>query len=138
MPPEPVKTGYVFDGWYTTPSGYGTEFIATTTVSADMTVYAKWSVIQYTITFDADGGSPATQTRTVTDGASLGGDMPPEPAKTDHVFDGWYTAPDGGGTEFTATTVVSADRAVYARWSVIRYTVTFDAEAVARQRSRSR
>jgi uncharacterized repeat protein (TIGR02543 family) len=128
MPPEPAKTDYVFDGWYTAPDGVGTEFTATTTVSADKTVYAKWSFMQYTITFNADGGSPATQTRTVNSGTSLGDDMPPEPAKTDYVFDGWYTAPNGVGTEFTATTTVSADTTVYAKLSVIQYTVTFDAD----------
>ena len=43
LPAVPTKTGYSFGGWWTAVSGGGTQFIATTTVSADLTVYAKWT-----------------------------------------------------------------------------------------------
>jgi uncharacterized repeat protein (TIGR02543 family) len=70
------------------------------------------------VTFDAAGGSPATQTRPVNSGDSLGAaNMPAEPAKSGYIFDGWYTAANGGGTQFTADTVVSANITVYAKWN---------------------
>jgi uncharacterized repeat protein (TIGR02543 family) len=135
MPEDPVKSGYTFGGWYTAPNGGGSQFTSDVTVSGDITVYAWWTEIrpgQYTVTFDADGGSPATQTRTVNSGASLGSDnMPGEPAKSGYFFGGWYTAPNGGGSQFTSDVTVSGDITVYAWWTYIQsvqYTVTFDAD----------
>jgi uncharacterized repeat protein (TIGR02543 family) len=126
MPDEPTKSGYGFGGWYTETTGGGTQFTASTVVSGNITVDAKW-ILQYTVTFDAAGGSPETQTRTVNSGDSLGAaNMPDEPAKSGYGFGGWYTATNGGGTQFTASTVVSGNITVYARW-IPQYTVTFDA-----------
>ena len=42
LPTAPVKTDYSFDGWYTAESSGGTKFTADTTVTGDITVYAKW------------------------------------------------------------------------------------------------
>jgi uncharacterized repeat protein (TIGR02543 family) len=82
----------------------------------NMTVYANWTRIQYTVTFDADGGSPSTRTRTVTSGGSVGSaNMPVDPARDGHDFGGWYIG-SGSGTEFTGSTPVTGDITVYARW----------------------
>jgi uncharacterized repeat protein (TIGR02543 family) len=70
---------------------------------------------EYTVTFDAAGGSPASQTRTVTSGSSVGS-MPLTPGRDGYVFNGWYTASNGGGNQFTAATIVTADITLYARW----------------------
>ncbi|MCX6717452.1 MAG: DUF5018 domain-containing protein [Candidatus Taylorbacteria bacterium] len=42
LPTAPTKTGYTFGGWYTAENGGGTAFTATTPVTANITVYAKW------------------------------------------------------------------------------------------------
>jgi uncharacterized repeat protein (TIGR02543 family) len=68
-----------------------------------------------TVTFDADGGEPATQTRTVTNGWVA---LPEVPTKAGCTFSGWYTLTDGGGTEFTESTIVTADLMVYAKWVI--------------------
>ena len=47
LPTEPVKTGYIFDGWYTAVSGGGTKFTESTEVTGDMTLYAKWVFVPY-------------------------------------------------------------------------------------------
>jgi len=47
LPTAPEKTGYTFGGWFTEEAGGGTEFIASTEVLGDMTVYAKWTA--YTV-----------------------------------------------------------------------------------------
>jgi uncharacterized repeat protein (TIGR02543 family) len=134
FPAPPSRSGYTFGGWNTQAEGGGSGFSASTAVSGNITIYAKWTLdtsIQYTVTFDAAGGSPATQTRTVTNGSSLGSsNMPSTPSRAAYIFNGWYTAVDSGGSEFTATATVSGDITVYARWSFdtsIQYTVTFDA-----------
>jgi uncharacterized repeat protein (TIGR02543 family) len=45
MPSDPARDGYIFDGWYTSVDGGGTQFTAAATVAADITVYAKWTAI---------------------------------------------------------------------------------------------
>jgi uncharacterized repeat protein (TIGR02543 family) len=119
MPSTPDRSGYNFNGWYTAAGSGGSEFSAATIVTGNITVYARWSSgtsTQYTVIFDADGGSPATQTKTATSGSSLGSNMPSTPTKSGYNFNGWYTASGGGGTRFTAATTVTADITLYAKW----------------------
>jgi uncharacterized repeat protein (TIGR02543 family) len=124
MPANPTRTDYAFDGWYTAKNGGGSAFTADTMVTRDLTVFAKW-VTLYTVTFDADGGSPATQTRAVIDGGTLGANMPPEPTRTDYAFDGWYTAKNGGGSALIADTIITSNLTVYAKWlEGVRYELT--------------
>jgi uncharacterized repeat protein (TIGR02543 family) len=52
--PTPTKAGNTFGGWYTAANGGGTVFTATTTVTADITVYAKWTVTSG----DSNGAPP--------------------------------------------------------------------------------
>jgi uncharacterized repeat protein (TIGR02543 family) len=52
LPTEPTRSGYTFGGWYTSTSGGGTQFTASTTVAADITVYAKWTAISTTFSQD--------------------------------------------------------------------------------------
>jgi uncharacterized repeat protein (TIGR02543 family) len=56
------------------------------------------------------------------------GNMPGDPVLGGYTFKGWNTAPDGTGTVFTASTVVTGNTIVYAQWEKIinYYTVTFD------------
>ena len=56
LPTNPAKAHYTFDGWYTnaerTPDS---KFDAEKAISSDMTLYAKWQAVKYTVTFKADG-----------------------------------------------------------------------------------
>ncbi|MDR1221020.1 MAG: InlB B-repeat-containing protein, partial [Treponema sp.] len=88
---------------------------------------------QYTVTFNTDG---TTETRTVSGGGTVGSNMPSNPAKSGYSFDGWYTAQNGGGSQFTASTPVTGSITVYAKWSYTgetdppapaQYTVTYNA-----------
>lgn len=40
--PTPTRTGYVFDGWYSSPNG-GSEITASTTIVQEQTLYAHWT-----------------------------------------------------------------------------------------------
>lgn len=114
-PSDPVRDGYKFEGWYTDNSGT-TEYNFNTAVTAELTLYAKWSVetkpsVTYTVKFDADGGSPAPADITVSeqDGFRIGfGKMPISPVKTDYYFQGWFTQAGGKGTEVRMDTDLSA------------------------------
>ena len=128
LPTSPIKTGYIFGGWHTAVSGGGTEFTASTVVTANITVYAYWSSYAYTVTYDDQGATtpvyPTTQT--VAAPSTTVGSLPTPPMKTGYIFGGWYPAINGGGTQFTGSTAVTANSTVYAKWNSYSFTVIFD------------
>ena len=94
-------TTYTFNGWYKTTSG-GTRLDTTTKVS-DLT----WSSGQTTLyvhwTENSTTGDSHVQ-------------LPTAPTRTHYTFAGWYTLPSGG-TQVTASTVISSNMTVYAHWT---------------------
>ena len=53
----PTRTGYTFDGWFTTASD-GSKITGNTTMpSTDTTYHAHWTPITYTFTYSLNGGS---------------------------------------------------------------------------------
>ena len=75
------------------------------------------------VTFDADGGHPDTSEYIVSPDGTVA--IPSVPMRTGYRFDGWYTQPDGKGTQFTADTVVDEDTTVYAKWTQV-YKLIYD------------
>jgi len=69
-----------------------------------------------TITFDSDGGSPATDTVTGESGSYV--DYPENPTKSGYVFEGWYSQKYGGGEEYTGSQILLPveDVTIYANW----------------------
>ena len=129
LPADPQKTGYNFGGWFTEPAGAGVAFTASTPVTSDMTVYAKWDSYSYTVIFNdqsADIAHPDPASKTVDSPATTVGTLPSDPAKTGLIFGGWYTQTNGAGTQFTASTPVTDNITVYAYWVEYSYTVTFN------------
>lgn len=117
--PTPTRKGYNFDGWYTAKTG-GSKIVSSTMVgsSAGSTLYAHWKANQYTVTFDPNGGTVSTTSKTVTYGETYASPrVLPEPTYPGHTFDGWYTEKTGG-TRVTEDTVVTVtkDHTLYARW----------------------
>ena len=76
----------------------------------------------YTITFEANGG---TKFDKITDATALPNPLP-TPERDHYTFAGWYT--DEGCTQAaTAGATINAHTTLYAKWTPITYTVTFDA-----------
>lgn len=118
FPSAATRPGHTFTGWYTDPVG-GTQVTATTSLGGGgpqtITLYAQWTVDQYTVTFDSQGGSDvdpvaADYGTTVTE--------PTEPTRSGYTFDGWYSA-ESGGAEWSFAAPVTADTTLYAQWSVV-------------------
>jgi uncharacterized protein (TIGR02145 family)/uncharacterized repeat protein (TIGR02543 family) len=115
------KNGYKCVGWNTSADGKGTSYTGGSTFkmgSVNVVLYANWIAV-YTVTFDGQGAtteaSPATKNFTA---SSTVGTLPTAPDKTSYIFAGWYTGKNGSGTPFTASTVVSANTTVYAKWEI--------------------
>ncbi len=117
--PVPSRNGYTFGGWYTSTVG-GSQVTAATVVelTANQTLYARWTanvVTSYTVTFDANGGSVGTTSKTVTNGGTYG--ELPTPTRSGYTFSGWYTQ-TSGGTQIASSMTVSltANQTLYAHW----------------------
>ncbi|MCL2827283.1 MAG: InlB B-repeat-containing protein [Oscillospiraceae bacterium] len=132
----PARTGFVFQGWFTTPSGVagGVQVLDTTVVTATtaQTLYARWIPDPtVTLTFDAQGGTPDLQ---VVPGNTSGSSYAPilaavtTPTLAGYTFDGWFDAQIGGNPIAATNTVSSTDTTLYAQWTQIpAMTVTFNA-----------
>ena len=125
LPTAPSKTGYRFGGWFTDDGTFTNEFTENTKVSANITVYAKWIINSYVVAFDSQGGSEAGSVA-----ATYGGNVaePTAPTKTGHTFGGWFKEADCiNGWNF-ATDTITANTTLYAKWTAVTYTVTFDSQ----------
>ena len=105
--PIVTRTGYMFAGW--SPS------VPETVPASDATYTAQWTVNQYSVTFDANGGTGG-KTVTLDYGATLSA---PTVTRTGYTLAGWSPA--------VPATVPAGDVTYTAQWQVNQYSVTFDA-----------
>ena len=84
-PADPTKSGYTFDGWYK-EAEHNSEYKFDVPVKKNITLYAKWNVNQYTITFDSNGGT-AVDSITADYGTAI--TAPSDPTRTGYIFAGW-------------------------------------------------
>ena len=106
-----TKTGYSFAGWATSANGsvvYANgDTVNNLATSGTYTLYAKWNVNSYTVTFNGNGcGSPNPTSKTVTYDSTYGSLA--SISQTGYRFDGWYTAASGGSAVSESTTVNTA------------------------------
>lgn len=118
--PTPERTDYAFDGWYTKADG-GKKVTELSTVK-DVTLYAHWKLSHYTLTFDSQGG---TEVQPITENIETPFTSMPTTTKTNYVFTGWYTKPEGGIRVTSVTDGKSMK--LYAHWSEATYVLTFNA-----------
>ena len=85
--PTTSKTGYAFDGWYTS-STFTTEVTSSSTVSSSVsTLYAKWTPNNYTISYNYDGGTKGSNNPS--SGTYDKAFYVSAPTKSGHTFAGW-------------------------------------------------
>lgn len=84
-----TKKGYTFTGWNTKTDGSGTSYTdkAEITLTGDMTLYAQWQPVSYSISYDLDGGSINNQKTSYT--VSSGSFILSRPTKAGYTFTGW-------------------------------------------------
>ena len=112
LPAAPTKSGYTFAGWYLGEETYN----FTTAVTENLTLTAQWTVNQYTITYDLDGGTaegnPGTYTAE-TDSFTL-----KNPTRPGYTFIGWSGTGLTGENNMTVTIEKGStgDRSYTAHW----------------------
>ena len=103
-PAAPTRTGYTFAGWDKT--------IPSTMPAGDMTITARWTVNQYTITFKPENGG---EDIVITQDYGTAITAPANPTKTGYTFAGWdKTIP---------TTMPAGNMTITARWTENRVIV---------------
>lgn len=120
---EVSKEGYTFGGWYS-DEGLTEEFTRTTMPMEHTTVYAKWNINSYTVSFVSNEGS-AIEPMEIEFNSTV--PVPEEPTRPIHLFQGWFkdealTIPWDFNTD-----VIKGDTTLYAKWLLNEYTVTFNA-----------
>lgn len=141
--PEIVNEGYKLDGWYV-DSNFEIPYNFDIEVSSNLTLYAKWSLVEnpetpdnpntpdtpevtkYTITFDLDGGEGDFASYEVDENATISKPTS-NPTKSGYVFKGWV---DSNGNEFNFDTPITSNTTIKAKYNQL-FTVTFvDGEEV--------
>ncbi|MDY3196476.1 MAG: InlB B-repeat-containing protein [Paracholeplasma sp.] len=120
-PADPTKEGHAFVGWFS-DSGLTTAYTFSVMGSSNQTLYAKWSVNNYTITFNSNGGSLVSP---MTSSYNESITKPDDPTKEGHTFVGWFSD-SGLMTAYTFNVMGSSNQTLYAKWSVNNYTITFN------------
>ncbi|XMB71455.1 ABC transporter substrate-binding protein [Mycoplasmatota bacterium WC30] len=104
-PENPTKEGYAFSGW---------DIILPENMPAeDVTIQATYSINQYSINFDSNGG---TEVQALTQDYNTYISQPISPTKEGHSFEGWFL--DEQLTQsYIFSTMQANDIVLYAKWS---------------------
>ena len=116
-PGNPTRTGYEFAGWFRDDITFATSAFPLTP-TGDTTVYAKWDIDVYTITYDANDGTLAggeDPSYTYGDAAIT---APSDPTRTGYDFAGWFRDDITFATSAFPLTP-TGDTTVYAKWDLI-------------------
>jgi uncharacterized repeat protein (TIGR02543 family) len=130
----PTKTGYTFDGWYTTSTGSGgTSFAvgASYSSAANLNLFAKWTANTNAISYNANTGTGDVPTSgSYISGAVNAYTVLAKPAgltKTGSDFIGWNTVANGSGISYSAGAFLTTltDTILYAQWGVSTYSYSY-------------
>ena len=122
-PEDPSREGYTFNGWYQDEDCTDEWDFETDTVYGNITLYAGWTKIVYTVTFQSNGGSEVAPASNIISGSKL--TKPTDPTKNGYTFTGWYKDDDCTDEWDFDTDTVTGTRTLYAGWDEILYTVTY-------------
>lgn len=109
--PTTLKTGYTFAGW---------DYNFNTPLKSDIVISASWSPNQYTITFDANGGSLSSNQLKVTYDKSY---TLPIPIRLGYTFNGWY---ENNNKVINGTWYRTSNVSLVAKWTANTYNISYD------------
>ena len=118
-PTTPEKEGYTFKGWYTDET-FNTTYNFDTIVNKDITLYAKWEIKKYTITYNTNGGNKI-EPNMIEFGSNI--TNLPTPTKTGYTFEKWTL---NKTVQAPPTTMPAKNITLKANWKQNEYTITFN------------
>ena len=130
---KPKKTGYTFEGWYTSDK-YKTKVSSIAKGSSgNKKLYAKWTVNKYNIAFNGNKSTSGSVTSLKNCVYGKSYSLKKNTFKrTGYTFKGWNTKADGSGTAYSDKASVKNLTAsngktvtLYAQWKPIEYSITY-------------
>ena len=118
--PMPSRNGYIFDGWYLND----TKILESDKVDLgeSATLLAKWIPLQYSVSFDSNGGKELPFESSVIFGQSYGN--LPTTTRIGYTFGGWKL--DGTIVDNNSIVSTSSNHTLVAEWLANAYTVNYD------------
>ncbi len=117
-PINPIRNGYDFANWYFDDEEYDFDL----PVNSDLSLYAKWNIKTYQITYDLNGGNinlkNPTEYTVETEDITL-----KEPYKEGYVFYGWYFQDERITTISKGST---GDMSLIAKWNPKIYEIEYN------------
>ena len=104
-PTDPIKEGYVFNGWYLENK----KFDFNQKITKDIKLVAKWDVQQYTVTFKYNNDQ-SDEVLTVNANSKVS--VPTTPEKTGYIFNGWYN----GNELYDFNNLITSNLILEAKW----------------------
>lgn len=143
---NPQRTGYTFEGWYTTKNNGAQIYDKTGKCRNDGTywkdskwhyagnaiLYAHWTPNTYTVSYDANSGTGTMKSDTATYDSPYTTRNNEGFKKTGYTFNGWNTKADGTGEDWTGRIGkpfnwnYAHDVTLYAQWKPNEYVIVFD------------
>ena len=131
-----TKAGYTWKNWNSKADGTGTilgtgDIYVSSNRAGDITVYACYDLVGYTVTLDPQEGTGGTASVS----AKLNNPMPEIelPTREAYDFGGYYDAEGGQGTQYYKPDGTSAmnwdkttDATLYAHWIPTEYNITYE------------
>ena len=116
-PATPTRDGYEFIGWYVEGTNNEWDFDSDT-VTANVNLVSKWQQVQsYTITYNLNGGTGASNGTYTASSATI---TLPTPTREGYTFGGWYDNADFEGTAVTEIlTGSTGNKTFYAKWTSV-------------------
>jgi len=87
-PNTPNRTGYAFDRWYREAEYINTFDFSTETITENITLYAKWLIKSYQVSFNSNGGNAIEDTLIAEYNELIA--EPAAPQRDGFLFEGWY------------------------------------------------
>ena len=121
--PSSLPEYYVFDGWYENElcEGEAYNFTGKKMPAQNVTLYAKWSAEQISLTYNLNNpeGTVAKDTKKVEAGTVANTVLPSIPTINEYSFAGWYYA-DGNGNitseVFNTNNTITRNTSIVGKW----------------------
>ena len=116
---EPTKEGSSFEGWAKTADAAAAEYRpgGSLTVTGDLTLYAVWKLKEFSLRYDANGGSGSIAEQTGRYGVAITLSTE-QPTKNGFRFTGWAKAADAAAAECQpgGSLALTENTTLYAVW----------------------
>ncbi|MCI9093841.1 MAG: InlB B-repeat-containing protein, partial [Coprobacillus sp.] len=121
---SPTRKGYTFKGWYS-DSSYRTKVTQIPSGSTgNKTFYAKWTLNNYTVKYNLNGGTHSGNP--ITYNVTSSTKILKNPAKKGYTFKGWYSDSSYRTKVTQIPSGSTGNKTFYAKWILNNYTIKYN------------